>query len=214
MSISKRKLAANRLNSLKSTGAVTPEGKQIVSRNAVKHGLCGTFEVIASESQEKFDHFWEELRKDEKPVGVAEEELVQKMAEYSWLRERATRFQSSCYRMKQRSPEEIETDKATVTVLPDVEKFIRYQMQFDRAYARAASELIRRKKERRLEAAGFASQKRAEAAEARAEKRSFQCDEMFKTNHAIAQKRRECVEADAILKGCRAGEALHRAIAA
>jgi hypothetical protein len=44
-------ILANRLNAQKSTGPQTPEGKAIVSQNAVKHGLSAGQDIISSESR-------------------------------------------------------------------------------------------------------------------------------------------------------------------
>ena len=84
MSTAKQR-AANRRNAQKSTGPVTPAGRATVSENAVRHGLAGQFRVLDYESQKDFDRFLHQLLEDEKPVGLAEVELVQKMAEHTWL---------------------------------------------------------------------------------------------------------------------------------
>ncbi len=55
MAISKRKLAANRANAQKSTGPRSTIGKQTVSQNSRKHGLCGAFKVLEGESQAGYD---------------------------------------------------------------------------------------------------------------------------------------------------------------
>jgi len=46
---------ANRLNAQKSTGPQTPEGKAVVSQNALKHGLSARRDVIITENQAEFD---------------------------------------------------------------------------------------------------------------------------------------------------------------
>jgi len=48
-------ILANRLNARKSTGPNTPQGKAVVSQNALKHGLSAARDVITSESQPDFD---------------------------------------------------------------------------------------------------------------------------------------------------------------
>jgi hypothetical protein len=50
-------IIANRRNSQKSTGPRSPEGKAIVSKNAVKHGLFASENVIKGENQADFDLF-------------------------------------------------------------------------------------------------------------------------------------------------------------
>ena len=43
-------ILANRLNAQKSTGPQTPQGKAVVSQNALKHGLSARRDVIITES--------------------------------------------------------------------------------------------------------------------------------------------------------------------
>ncbi len=45
---------ANRANAQKSTGPQTPEGKAIVSRNAITHGLLARAGVIPGEEVHEF----------------------------------------------------------------------------------------------------------------------------------------------------------------
>jgi len=61
-------LIANRLNSQKSTGPRTIEGKNAVSQNAVKHGLLAERDVIASESEADFDLYRQQLLDDLSPI--------------------------------------------------------------------------------------------------------------------------------------------------
>ena len=48
-------IKANRQNAQKSTGPRTQDGKEAVSQNAVKHGLCASKNVIKTESQEEYN---------------------------------------------------------------------------------------------------------------------------------------------------------------
>ena len=61
MICSEARIAANRRNSLKSTGPKTPEGKARSRANALKHGLCGTV-VVAEDpelvKQRSHAYFW------------------------------------------------------------------------------------------------------------------------------------------------------------
>ena len=59
MSISKRKLGANRENAQKSTGPTSQERKQIASSNRVQHGLCGRFRVLDCENQDDYNRLLE-----------------------------------------------------------------------------------------------------------------------------------------------------------
>ena len=59
MKTTDKQIAANRKNAAHSTGPVTPSGKAIASRNALKHGLLAKEILVdageGAESQEEFD---------------------------------------------------------------------------------------------------------------------------------------------------------------
>ncbi len=77
---------------------------------------------------------------------------------------------------------------------PELERYLRYQAHHDRAYARASAELLKRKKERRVEEIGFESQKRAEAQEKRRDAKENRQVEQHKVAFASAQKTLELKE--------------------
>jgi len=83
-SISNKRLAANRRNALKSTGPKTVEGKAIVARNAMTHGLRAEHVLIEGESEEEFEQFREAMVAYYEPVGVLEESLVAKIVVGFW----------------------------------------------------------------------------------------------------------------------------------
>ena len=72
--------AINRYNARKSTGPITPEGKERTRQNALKHGLCAATLALSHENaddlQDQFDE-WVELYQ---PVGPAEFALVEEIA--------------------------------------------------------------------------------------------------------------------------------------
>ena len=96
--ISARKLAANRRNSLKSTGPRTPRGKAYSRQNPVKHGLF-VLEVfpgfIKRETQQEFQQRLDELWQEYQPVGTAEELEVERIATCWWRRRRAWRYENA-----------------------------------------------------------------------------------------------------------------------
>src|SRR5579875_1330935 len=168
--VTQKQLAANRANAQKSSGPQSEAGKAISSQNRRWHGLAGRFKVLPCEDQNAFERLFDEFVSSERPVGAVELELVRKMAEYTWLRQRATIFHESCFYVEPRSPELLKQEKADIRVNPELQKFIRYQAHYDRCYARASAELLKRKKERDLQQSRFESLKRAQAAEQRREK--------------------------------------------
>ncbi len=87
-------ISANRQNAEKSTGPRTDEGKAVVSKNAVKHGLFVTPMVITGEDQERFDLQREALLGDLRPLGPLETMLAERMIGLSWRLDRAVRMQN------------------------------------------------------------------------------------------------------------------------
>jgi hypothetical protein len=96
--LSERRIQANRKNALRSTGPKTARGKQIVARNAVKHGFLAREVVITAgdgeENREEFHALVERLWKDYEPVGVMEESLVQTIATCLWRKARVIRAEN------------------------------------------------------------------------------------------------------------------------
>ncbi len=169
MAISKRKLAANRANAQKSTGPTSGTGKQSVSQNSRKHGLCGAFKVLEGESQADYDDLLERYLRIEQPADDVDRELVAKMARHTWLSERAVRLQEACFLVQPLTAEDIANGKQGICVRADLDLYLRYQPAHDRAYQRAANELAKRRKQRLQAQLGFVSQKRAQAREERAQ---------------------------------------------
>lgn len=95
---SQKQIEANRRNSLKSTGPITPEGKATVSQNAVTHGLHATKIVLNSphykENPEEYNHLLASLYWELKPEGVLQQHLVHKIADALWRYKRAIRAET------------------------------------------------------------------------------------------------------------------------
>ena len=87
-------LTANRLNSQKSTGPRSIEGKAVVSQNAVKHGLLAEHDVISSENEADFDLYRQQLLDELSPVSPMESMLAERIVTLSWRLKRAGRFQN------------------------------------------------------------------------------------------------------------------------
>lgn len=78
-----KQIVANRLNSEKSTGPTTAEGKAAVRFNAVKHGLLARG-FLPGEHQDAFDQLHRSLTEDRKPVGALEILAVDRIVECFW----------------------------------------------------------------------------------------------------------------------------------
>src|SRR6516164_3558706 len=70
------------------TGPRTAAGKDRSKQNAIKHGLLSQVVVLNHESQSEFDDLLNGLRRNLKPEGTLEEELVGKIAVLLWRHRR------------------------------------------------------------------------------------------------------------------------------
>lgn len=98
----KKQIEANKQNASLSTGAVTEEGKAIVSKNAVKHGIFTNDLVISAgdgkESEDEYNQLLENLIESLKPNGQMEHLLVEKIAIDTWRLRRVLRFETGSIR--------------------------------------------------------------------------------------------------------------------
>ncbi|MBV8895205.1 MAG: hypothetical protein JO051_01745, partial [Acidobacteriaceae bacterium] len=99
-------------------------------------------------------------------------------------------------------------------VRADLEVYLRYQTTSDRAFARAAADLAKRKKQRQLAAVDFERQKRAEAEEIRRAERQTQRTERHAIDMSIKKERLKCAEADSVTRSLHAADILQRHMAA
>ncbi len=117
----------------RSTGPKTPEGKANSALNNLRHGLAGQFRIIASESEEDFNHLLVLLRDEHEPSTATEEILVTRMAEHVWLSRRALMLQNNA----------IETEDQKSLAL-----YLRYQTTNDRAFSKCLADLLKLRKHR------------------------------------------------------------------
>jgi hypothetical protein len=96
--VSSRKIEANRSNGRKGKGPKTAAGKKRVSRNALKHGFYSKHLLVQhqdeAESQAEYDDIYADVFKHFQPVGWREEDLVDKIAAWSWRLRRVIRSES------------------------------------------------------------------------------------------------------------------------
>jgi len=90
-------ILANRSNAQKSTGPRTPEGKAVVSQNAVKHGLCGREVLVQGEDPGEFECYRERRLAELDPAGEVESDLAERIVGLSWRLKRAERFQAATF---------------------------------------------------------------------------------------------------------------------
>jgi hypothetical protein len=81
---SEKQLKANRLNSLKSRGAVTERGRQRSSMNNLRHGMRSRKEILPGESGAAYAKLRADLHASLGPQDATEEALVDRMARLEW----------------------------------------------------------------------------------------------------------------------------------
>jgi hypothetical protein len=146
-----RQIEANKLNSQKSTGPKSPEGKAKSSLNRLSHGFASNATVIPGEDPEEFKALLCDLTGEHQPTTVTEQILVEKMASNQWLSLRAFRLQGEAFLDQ--------TLGGTKFGIPkDLGLLIRYQTSAERAFHKAHNELVRTKKQRPNSEIGFESQ--------------------------------------------------------
>jgi hypothetical protein len=93
-----KQINANLQNALKSTGPISNDGKEIISKNATKHGIFSNELVIATgdgrEDVIQYDTLYNELKKDLKPQGQMENLLVEKISVNYWRLRRLIRYET------------------------------------------------------------------------------------------------------------------------
>jgi hypothetical protein len=91
---SEAQILANRRNARKSTGPRTPQGKAIVSHNALKHGLTARHDLINGEDRAEFDLYRDRLLAELAPATPMESILAERIVTLSWRLKRITRIQN------------------------------------------------------------------------------------------------------------------------
>ncbi len=152
----------NRANSQYSTGARTEEGKAKSSMNSLKHGLCGVFSILPSESKQDFDNLLAALQQDHQPANKTEQILVERMAQHHWLSQRAIRLQTELLL----NEESIEGDEKTFSL------YLRYQTTNERAFSKCLHDLLKLRTEQRKAQSETRKQEQKEADEKRQQKAS------------------------------------------
>ena len=87
------RVQANRLNSLKSTGPRSLEGKRIARRNSLKHGFgARTLTRLSPSDRRRFDQLQQLLRVRFMPEGDIEEKIFNQLSVAMWNQDRLHRL--------------------------------------------------------------------------------------------------------------------------
>jgi hypothetical protein len=90
-------IIANRQNAKLSHGAVTPEGREICSKNALKHGLCGETVLLPTEDVEAYNKLVAIINDKYRPETEPEKLLIQEIADTEWKLLRIPVLQSGMF---------------------------------------------------------------------------------------------------------------------
>jgi hypothetical protein len=94
---SEKKAQANRRNALKSTGPKTPEGKDAVRLNALRHGLLSQDILLPGEDEQALRELDEYLRAELQPVGELENLLIDRIVAAYWRLRRLGRVEAGIF---------------------------------------------------------------------------------------------------------------------
>jgi hypothetical protein len=89
----KSQIDANRRNAARSTGPKSAEGKRIVSKNAMRHGLLSSEGLLIDEDPQEFAGFSEQWWQELGPEGPIETALADSIVWLAWKLERARRME-------------------------------------------------------------------------------------------------------------------------
>ena len=92
---SPKQIDANRRNALKSTGPITPEGKDRSRCNAVRHGLTAETVIAVLENSEDYEAFEAAVISDYNAETAVERQLVLRLASTLWRLRRATGMETA-----------------------------------------------------------------------------------------------------------------------
>jgi len=85
---------ANYLNAQQSTGPVSVDGKAVVAKNALKHGIFSKQILLEGESKKDFESFKNEFYTQFSPEGFLEQLLCERALSAAWRLSRITKMET------------------------------------------------------------------------------------------------------------------------
>ncbi|HEY7337789.1 MAG TPA: hypothetical protein VH639_23045 [Bryobacteraceae bacterium] len=148
---SQRKIDSARRNGALSKGPVTEAGKQASSQNGARHGILSQTVVLESESEDRFEELHAALLAEFQPRTTTEAALVETMVIARWRHKRVLGIQKAGFDLeleRQTTPGSSAYRAAIVfKKLADTSRVLdllhRYEVSFDRQFARALSLLLK-----------------------------------------------------------------------
>jgi hypothetical protein len=124
-----KQIEANRRNALRSTGPVTPEGKERSRRNAIRHGLTAETVITALEDAEDYQGFEAAVIADYDAESAVERELVLRLASVLWRLRRATGIETALFEALATEPIKLESVHSGPTLVADADLSIPGQLR-------------------------------------------------------------------------------------
>ena len=145
--ISEKRSQAARANGARSRGPVTPEGKAISSRNALRHGLLAKTVVLCNEDPETFKALFYLLIERFSPVDDIEMSAIEEMAAAHWRMRRVISMERALLDSVIRENLDKEPAEQTLAAFADpagqatLALLQRYEARFQSMYNRALRSL-------------------------------------------------------------------------
>jgi hypothetical protein len=137
-----KQTAANRMNSQKSTGPRTAEGKAASRYNAVKHGIFATTQIMFDESAEDLAELAAEYHEHHNPADPEQRFLVDTLVSNEWRLRRLRRVEAELWgTAANAAPASSSSGDAFATAAPTFERLQRVVNACERAYHRALKQL-------------------------------------------------------------------------
>ena len=174
-------IKANQLNAQHSTGPTSEAGKAISCQNRLRHGFAGRFSLLPCEDPNEYERMRLLHQADLNPSTPVEELLVERMAQYQWLIQRALMLQHLAF-TEPTSNQELQRELAL---------YLRYQTANERAFSKCLNDLLKLRAEKRKEQIGFESQKLKQAAQARQQSSETRKQELHKYAIWLAEAKAE-----------------------
>ena len=114
MPASEKRIAANRANSMKSTGPRTPEGKERSKMNAVTHGLTAQSSVLPGEDGGQLEELSAALMRELKPSGMVQRLIAERIVSLTWKLRRVARAEEVVARQMDESAASTWEEQAAV----------------------------------------------------------------------------------------------------
>ena len=137
-----KQIEANRKNAQKSTGPISGQGKAVIARNAIKHGILSMNVFIDEGEQKTYDNFCNEMFKNLKPHSVFENFLVDRIISTAWRLRRIVCIEAmKLERASKYSSGDSYTSVFVAKAADSMAVLSRYEQALEKTFYRALKEL-------------------------------------------------------------------------